>query len=84
MKFVLLILAVFLLFWMVRGGMRRRAQPPKQKADPSDAKASAPQAMLTCAQCGVYLPGDLALPGRGGVFCDAVHRAAFEKAHPDS
>jgi uncharacterized protein len=84
MKFVLLILAVFLLFWMLRGGMRRRGQPPKQKSDPSDAKTAAPQAMLTCAQCGAYLPGDLALPGRGGVFCDSVHRDAFEKAHPDS
>jgi uncharacterized protein len=81
MKFVLLILAVFLLFWMLRGGMRRRAKPPQSGTVQPDTKA---QAMLTCAQCGAYLPRDVALPGRGGVFCDASHRDAFEKAHPDS
>ena len=80
MKFVLLILAVFLLLWMLRGGMRRAVRPPRPDATPP----TAPQAMLTCAQCGVHLPRDEALPGRGGVFCDATHRAAFEKAHPDS
>ena len=42
------------------------------------------QPMLTCAHCGTHLPRDEALPGRGGVFCDAAHRAAFETAHPDS
>jgi uncharacterized protein len=40
--------------------------------------------MLACAQCGAHLPRDEALPGKGGVFCGDVHRAAFERAHPDS
>jgi uncharacterized protein len=80
MKFVLLLLAIFLLLWMLRGGMRRGAKPPSPGAAPS----GTPQSMLTCAQCGVHLPRDEALPGKGGVFCDATHRAAFEKAHPDS
>jgi uncharacterized protein len=40
--------------------------------------------MLSCAHCGVHLPRDEALPGRGGVFCDAAHRAAYEQAHPDA
>ena len=38
--------------------------------------------MLACAHCGVHLPRDEALPGRGGVFCGDAHRAAFEKAAP--
>jgi uncharacterized protein len=81
MKFVLLLIAVFALLWMLRGGLRRRMRPPDVRpAAPKDAA----QAMLTCAHCGVHLPRDEALPGRGGVFCDAAHRVAYETAHPDS
>ena len=80
MKFVLLLLAVFVLLWMLRGGLRRHGRPPRADAVPPQT----PQPMLTCAHCGMHLPRDEALPGRGGVFCDAAHRAAFENAHPDS
>jgi uncharacterized protein len=38
--------------------------------------------MLACAHCGVHLPRDEALPGRGGVFCGEAHRAAYEQQHP--
>jgi uncharacterized protein len=34
--------------------------------------------MLRCAECGMHLPADEALPGKGGVFCGAAHRASFE------
>ena len=36
--------------------------------------------MIACTYCGVHLPRDEALPGRGGVFCGDAHRTAFEKA----
>ena len=36
--------------------------------------------MIACAYCGVHLPRDEALPGRGGVFCGDAHRLAFEEA----
>ena len=39
--------------------------------------------MLACAQCGVHLPRDEALPGRGGVFCGEAHRSDYERAHPE-
>ncbi|MEP7299203.1 MAG: PP0621 family protein [Burkholderiales bacterium] len=77
MKFLLLVLAGMALWWLIRGSLRG-ARPPRPPAAPADA----PQAMLTCAQCGVHLPRDEALPGRGGVFCDAAHRDAFERTHP--
>jgi uncharacterized protein len=79
MKFILLVLAVLVLLWMLRSSLRR-ARPPERT--PPTANAPAPQAMLICAHCGVHLPRDEALPGRGGVFCDDAHRAAFERAHP--
>ena len=81
MKFLLFLVAVFVLLWMLRGSLRRARHPPPA-ARPGD--TGAPQPMLSCAHCGVHLPRDEALPGRGGVFCDAAHRAAFEQAHPDS
>ena len=74
MKYLLFLVVVFVLLWLLRGAMtsRRRgdAAPPPQ----------APQEMIACAHCGVHLPRDEALPGRGGVFCGDAHRMAFEKA----
>lgn len=79
MKFLLFLIAVFVLFWMLRGSWRRARRPPSDSSG-----APAPQAMLSCAQCGLHLPRDEALPGRGGVFCSAAHRTAYEQAHPSS
>ncbi|MEP6739736.1 MAG: PP0621 family protein [Caldimonas sp.] len=81
MKIVLFVVAVFVLLWLLRGttGQRpkRGAAPP-----PSEPTAREPQTIVACAQCGVHLPRDEALPGRGGVFCGDAHRAAFEEEHP--
>jgi uncharacterized protein len=76
MKLVLFLLAVFALLWLLRGSVRRNLPP---RAGPPT--STAPQQMVTCSMCGVHLPRDEALPGRGGVFCDEAHRAAFEKEH---
>lgn len=80
MKFALFLLAVLVLLWLLRGAVRRRVPPPSQAPDP----AAAPSPMLACAHCGLHLPRDEALPGRGGVFCGEAHRNAFEQAHPGS
>ncbi|KNZ32481.1 MAG: hypothetical protein AD742_12120 [Methylibium sp. NZG] len=78
MRLALFILAVVVLLWLVRGAVRRRAAAPRSK--PADTStAAAPQPMLTCAHCGLHLPRDEALPGRGGVFCGDAHRKAFEQ-----
>ena len=79
MKLVLFAFAVLVLLWLLRGGARRAGPPSRPRAD---ADASAPQAMLSCAQCGIHMPRDEALPGRGGVFCSDAHRTAYETAHP--
>ena len=80
MKILIFLLAVVLLLWLLRKSSTRRAPPPPPT--PRDAAAT-PQPMLACAQRGVHLPRDEALPGRGGVFCGEAHRAAYEQAHPD-
>ena len=78
MKFILLLLAVIVLLWLLRGSLRRHRPPPSPPQAPPQ-----PQAMLQCAQCGLHLPRDESLPGKGGVFCGEAHRRAFEAAHQD-
>lgn len=78
MKLLIFLVAVVALLWLLRGTVRR-VRPPGRPAPPPKALP-----MATCQQCGVHLPRDEALPGKGGVFCGEAHRAAYEKAHPDA
>jgi uncharacterized protein len=79
MKIVIFLIAVVLLLWLLKRSLRRTPPPSAKPRDP----AGAPKQMLACAQCGVHLPRDEALPGRGGVFCGEAHRAEYERAHPE-
>ncbi len=82
MKFlILLLLAVLVLVWLLRGA-RRRVQPPP--VPPAPRPADAAQPIVACQHCGVHLPRSEALPGRGGVFCGEAHRAEYERQHPDA
>ena len=74
MKYLLLFLIVLAVLWLARGSRR---VPPSAQRDPVAPK----QTMLACAQCGLHLPRDDALPGRGGVFCSEQHRAEYERAN---
>ncbi|WP_310390119.1 PP0621 family protein [Roseateles sp.] len=81
MKYLLLIALLALLFAMLA---RKRRRPPAAKPDLKVQPEVAPLSMVTCAQCGLHLPLDEALPGQGGVFCSAAHRASFELEHHPS
>ena len=72
---LLLLLAVLAVFFYVMGAKRSRPRDPEQRTPPPPAP---PQAMLRCEECGMHLPANEALPGKGGVFCSAAHRASFE------
>ena len=80
-KIVLFLIAVFVLLWLLRGA---RGAGPQRAGQARE--AATPRAIVACAQCGVHLPSDEALPGRGGVFCSEAHRTAFESkaARPDA
>jgi uncharacterized protein len=83
MKAVLLILAVLVLIWLLRGSVRRRFRsPPAATPPPAEAAAGEAQPIVACQQCGLHLPRVDALPGRGGVFCGEAHRADYERQHP--
>ena len=77
MKYLLLILVVLVVLWLARAS-RRQVPPPSRGPTATPAQ----QPMLACAHCGLHLPRDEALPGRGGVFCSEAHRAEYERTHP--
>ena len=74
MKYLLLLVVLAVLFFMLGARRSRPNEPEARKPQPP----APPQAMLRCAECGMHLPADEALPGKGGVFCSAAHRASFE------
>jgi len=80
MKYLLLLLLLGLVFFML-GVRRGRPGEPEARRERPPAPEK-PKAMLRCAECGMHLPADEALPGRGGVFCSAAHRAGFEARQP--
>jgi uncharacterized protein len=80
MKYLLLLIVLALVFYML--GRKRQpppAQPPASSAPPVPAGRGQP--MVACAHCGLHLPEQESLPGRGGAFCSTEHRAAYEAAH---
>ena len=83
-KFIVLLVVVFLIVWLVRGGRPGRSapEPTTPPTPPAGAgnPAAAPDTIVACAHCGLHLPKADALPGRGGVFCGEAHRAEFERA----
>ena len=78
MKYLLLVVVLALVFSMLA---RKRARPPVAKPDPPLSPKPPLLNMVTCGQCGLHLPLDEALPGQGGHFCSASHRASFEAEH---
>lgn len=79
MKYVLLLALLGLLFFILGA---KRGRPRDDSEARSPAPPNRPKAMLRCAECGMHLPADEALPGKGGVFCSAAHRAGFEARQP--
>jgi uncharacterized protein len=83
MKFLLLILGLGLVALLL-GFKSARPRMPRGKTEMPGAEAAKPgaQEIVACAECGLHLPVDEALPGRGGYFCSAAHRTAHEARHP--
>ena len=65
-KLLLLILAVVAVWWLAKGFRRKDAA--------RDAGEAAPEQMVTCSHCGLYLPQGEAILEQGRYFCCDEHR----------
>ena len=88
MKIVVVLVAVLLLVWLLLGSSRRRAKgarrdDPAPPASPAPGAARRIEDMVSCAHCGVHLPGSLALRDRDHAFCSAAHREAGVRSNGD-
>lgn len=78
MKFVILLVAVLVLFWLLFGRTRRvsRKVPPSKAAPGSIAS----EGMVACAHCGLHVPISEAVQRDGLSYCGAAHRDAGPRA----
>lgn len=78
MKLVVVLGALLLLVWLLLGSSRRRAKNASAHAAPKAAVRV--EDMVSCAQCGVHLPGSLAVQAHGYSYCCVAHRDAGPRA----
>ncbi len=71
MKFLVVALVVFVVFWLLLRGRK-----PDRPATRGSTGEGAPQAMVQCSHCGVHLPRADALVDTRGAFCTEAHRLA--------
>ena len=72
-KYIVLTIAIVLLYGLVRASLRRAAGRRNRK--PPDARLA--EDMVRCAQCGVHLPRGESLMVRGELFCSPEHQQQF-------
>lgn len=85
-RYLLLVLFIVLIVWatrLLRQRERSRRPRPREDGRPH-AAADDDRVMLACVLCGLHLPRNEALPGRGGVYCCEEHRAIVEARRDDA
>ena len=75
MKYLLVLVIVFVVIWLWKSNRRTDIS---EKANPAATKKSKqkmmPTEIVACDVCGVHLPRAEALAGPGGIYCSAAHR----------
>ena len=86
-RYLLLILFIVLVIFATRA-LRRLGRHDGTHSGSQATGADGPEEggamMLACAQCGLHLPPNEALPGKTGVYCSEAHRAMAEARDGDS
>lgn len=76
MKYLLLLLVVGLVMWSMASRSRGAVPPPQAKPrTPPSPPATAPEAMVACAHCGLHLPAADAVLDGSRIYCSPAHRA---------
>ena len=65
-KYLLLVLVIAVVWWLAKGFRRKDAS--------GDAPEAAPEQMVTCDHCGLYLPKSEAVCEGKRFFCNDEHR----------
>lgn len=73
MKYLLLIAFAAVIWWV----WKKRSQQPAERSAPVSA---APEQMVSCAHCGVFLPQSDGIIDEGVYFCTEAHRQAGKSA----
>jgi uncharacterized protein len=75
MKYLLVILVVFLVAWRWRA--MREAEQSQSLQKKAQSKAL-PVDVVECAHCGVHVPQAEAVHGKRGMYCSSGHRSVVE------
>lgn len=78
--FIFLLVIFFVLSWFKRLGMKRmqREQMHDQRKSVSSASGQQ-QTMARCRYCSVFMPQDMMVRGRDGLYCSDKHRELDQK-----
>ena len=71
-KYLLLLAGVLVLYWIIRAGIRRRAE--RAARDAAAGRNKIADDMVRCADCGVHLPRGESLTVKGQFYCSAEHQ----------
>jgi uncharacterized protein len=72
LKYIVVVVVIVLVLWLMLG--RRSTSPTKARR--AERRAVVPEGMVTCAHCGVHLPGSEAMLVGTAAYCSEAHRAA--------
>jgi uncharacterized protein len=74
LKFLLLVLGLFVVYWIFKAYKRKVSHGPKPPA-----AASGAEDMVRCAQCGVHMPRSEGLMSGQAFYCTPEHRQLHQK-----
>ncbi|MGY8903163.1 MAG: PP0621 family protein [Burkholderiales bacterium] len=72
MKFLILLVAVFVVVWLWRGSRKTHNSPVQKPASDSA------HDMVRCPVCDLHLPKSDAISGKQSLYCSEAHRQAIE------
>jgi uncharacterized protein len=80
MRYLIVTLALgLIIFWLLRAVRGRPDVPPSKHGQRTSGKSPAQvQDMVSCAHCGLHLPGSEAIKGKLADYCCQEHRRLAE------
>jgi uncharacterized protein len=74
LKYLLLLLAIVLVYWLIRAQQRKR-----MRSGTNGEGRRATEDMVRCAHCGLHLPRSESLPAGTDFYCTPEHRRLHQQ-----